>query len=118
VGHHARGGTTGRSSPAARWTASLGRPAEVRFHIAKNRYLTILKNDTRGAYLRNLAFIWARDLGVFVMLALTSPGVLVRLWREREVFRQALARRRLDAGRLGHETQHGGPPAGGPTEEV
>jgi GT2 family glycosyltransferase len=118
VGYHARGGTTGRSSPAARWAASLGRPPEVRFHIAKNRYLTILKNDTRGAYLRNLPFIWARDLGMAGVLALTSPGVLLRLWRERAVFRRAVTRRRLDAERLGHETQPGGPPPGGPTEEV
>ncbi|MDX1389347.1 MAG: hypothetical protein R3344_09160, partial [Acidobacteriota bacterium] len=106
VGYHARGSAGG---PSARWTAMRRRPPEIRFHIAKNRYLTILKNDTLGGYLRNLPLIWARDLAVAGTLAVTSPGVLLRLWRERDVFERAIARRRLDAGGTGHETQEGAP---------
>ncbi len=109
VGYHARGGTTGRESPAARWAATLARPAEVRFHVAKNRYLVILKNDSLGGYLRNLPFIWARDLAMAGVLALTSPRVLLRLWRERGIFREVFARRRLAARPTGHETQKGDP---------
>ncbi len=99
VGFHARGG----SATGGRWTrriaAMLGRSPEIRFHIVKNRYLTILRNDTPGGYVANLPFIWGRDAATLVLLLVTSPGVLVRLWREREIFRRALSRRRLDAER-------------------
>lgn len=102
VGYHARGG----SATGARWkrrvASMLGHGREVRFHIVKNRYLTLLRNETLGGYLRNLPFIWARDLGTLALVGLTSPGVLVRLWRARELFRAARKRRKLDAARPRH----------------
>jgi hypothetical protein len=113
VGYHARGGTARGPGPPGRWRALLGRAPELRFHVAKNRYLTILKNDTPGAYLANLPFILARDLPLLGLLLVTSPGVLGRLWRERDVFRRALDRRRLDGPRPGHHTQGGGPRGSG-----
>jgi len=107
VGFHARGGTTGDAGPPGRWQALRRRSPDVRFHVAKNRYLTILKNDTVGGYLRNLPFILARDVATVGVLLLTSPGVLGRLWRARGSFREVLRRRRLDAARHGHHVQGG-----------
>lgn len=75
--------------------ALLGRPAEVRWHIVKNRWLTLLRNDTPGAYLRDLPFIWVRDIAMLLVLGL-SPRLLSRLWYERAIFSQALTKRRLD----------------------
>jgi GT2 family glycosyltransferase len=103
VGHHARGGSATGAAPLRRIAAMLGRSPAIRFHIVKNRYLTILRNDTAGSYLVNLPFIWSRDLATLVLLALTSPGVLGRLWRERAIFRGARVRRRLDAARPRHQ---------------
>jgi hypothetical protein len=77
----------------------------VRFHVVKNRYLTILRNDTAAAYLRDLPFILSRDLALLGLLLATSPGVLRRLWRERALFRAALRRRRLDAAKAGDDVQ-------------
>ncbi len=99
VGQHARGGSARGPALLRRCAAILGRSPEIRFHVVKNRYLAILRNDTRAGYLRNLPFILARDLATSVLLLLTTPGVLLRLWRERKVFRGALAMRRLDAAR-------------------
>jgi GT2 family glycosyltransferase len=99
VGYHARGGSATGSRRLRRLAAMLGRSADVRFHIAKNRYLTILRNDTPGGYLGNLPFILARDIATLALLLFGSPGVLVRLWRERALFGDALRKRRLDAGR-------------------
>lgn len=101
VGYHARGATARGPAGVRRWAAILGRPPEVRFHIVKNRYLTILRNDTAGDYLRNLPFILARDLATAGLLLLASPGVLARLWREREMFRAARIKGRLDSARTG-----------------
>lgn len=108
VAYHARGGTAA-AGPWSRWLAAmLGRPPDLRFHIVKNRYLTILRNDTAAGYLSNLPFILARDLATLLLLLTTSPRVLLRLWRERALFRGALERRRLDAARSGHHVAPGG----------
>jgi hypothetical protein len=107
VGYHARGGTSRRRGVRTRLAAMLGRSPEVRFHIVKNRYLTILRNDERGAYVRDLPFIWGRDVATFVLLLLSSPSVLLRLWKERRVFAEALAKRRLDSNVARHEVQSG-----------
>ena len=78
-------------------TGMLARSAEVRFHVAKNRYLTILRNDTLRGYLKNLPFILTRDLATIALLLTTSPGVLQRLWRARALFREVVERRKRDA---------------------
>jgi len=102
---HARGSTAGTEAVRRRFRAMLSRPPAVRFHLVKNRYLAILRNDRPGAYLRDLPFILARDLATVGLLAATSPGVLGRLWRERGMFRRALARRRVDAARFGTQLE-------------
>ena len=99
VGYHARGGTARGPLWRRRLAAMLGHGSEVRFHIAKNRYLTILRNDSVAGYAANLPFIWSRDLGTLALLLVTSPAVLIRLWRARGLFSRARAKRRLDAGR-------------------
>jgi GT2 family glycosyltransferase len=99
VGHHARGGTATGPLWRRRLAAMLGHGSEVRFHVAKNRYLTIMRNDSVAGYCANIPFIWARDLGTLALLLVTSPTVLLRLWHSRDLFSQARAKRRLDAGR-------------------
>jgi hypothetical protein len=81
----------------------LRRPPELRYHIVKNRYLTILRNDTRRGYLANLPFVLARDVAVAAALLLTSPGVLLRLLGSRSLFAAALEKRRLDRKRVRHQ---------------
>lgn len=105
VGYHARGGSGRDVGLAGRLAAMLRRRPEVRYHVVKNRYLTILKNDTLRDYLANLPFIAARDLATLVLLAGTSPSVLWRLWRGRRLFRETVRERRLDSGGARHKTQ-------------
>jgi GT2 family glycosyltransferase len=100
VGYHARGGSANRASRLRRRIALLGRSPEIRYHAVKNRYLTILRNDSVAGYLCNVPFIWSRDLATLALLLLASPGVLLRLWRHRALFGEALRRRRLDAARF------------------
>ena len=72
----------------ARWTATWRRSPEVRFHMLKNRWLTLLRNDTRRAWLRHLPWILARDATQLGITAIRSPSVLLRLWRARSIFRR------------------------------
>jgi len=111
VGYHARGGSATRAPRLRRVVALLGRSPEIRFHAVKNRYLAILRNDSVAGYLGNLPFIWARDLATVALLLVTSPGVLLRLWRHRGLFRDALRRRRLDAERVGAQVGGGRTPS-------
>jgi len=103
VAFHARSGTASGPLWKRRLAAMLGRSPEIRFHVAKNRYLTILRNDRGVDYLLHAPFIWARDLATLALLLATSPGVLVRLWSARHLFRAALAKRRLDGSRPRHQ---------------
>ncbi|MBI4161835.1 MAG: glycosyltransferase family 2 protein [Acidobacteria bacterium] len=94
VGYHFRGGWLQPYRKGRRRRLTLRHaPPDLQFHIVKNRYLSILKNDTAGGYLRDLPFIWGRDLLVLGFLLWRRPGVLWRLFREREVFRRALEKR-------------------------
>jgi len=107
VGYHARGGSATHAPRLRRRIALLGLRPTIRYHAVKNRYLTILRNDSVAGYVRNIPFIWSRDLAVLALLIGTSPGVLVRLWRNRGLFRDALQRRRLDAARRGAQVEEG-----------
>lgn len=109
TGRHARGGAASAEGPR-RFTALLGRSAEVRFLVARNRWLAILRNDRPGDLIANLPFVMARDAATLGAILVTSPGVLARLWRDRAAFARALARRRLDAARSGDEVGGGGAP--------
>lgn len=112
LGEHHRGGSETETSALRRWAAMLGRGPTVRFHIAKNRYLCILRNDRVGDYLRNLPWIAARDLATLGLLVCTGPGVLLRLWRERALFGAALAKRRADRRRIAGGAGRGHAPGG------
>lgn len=74
--YHYRGGSSGAGS-----FSFTRKSPEIRFHILKNRYLTILKNDRRRDFLLHLPWIVGRDLALLSFTALTSPGVLARLAR-------------------------------------
>lgn len=98
VGYHARGASSAEPGPR-RGRYLLGRGEDVRFHAVKNRYLAILRNDTARSYLAHLPFVLARDAALAGLLLATSPRVILRLWRERHLFRRALELRRLDGRR-------------------
>lgn len=102
VGLHLRGATAERQGALTRSVASLGRRPEIRFHILKNRFLTLVRNETVAGYLVHLPFIWARDLGM-ILLVLLSPGSLPRFRELRRLIRGARQRRRLDACRPRHQ---------------
>lgn len=100
VGYHYRGGTEGRGTRRG-LPALLRRPRSLRYHIVKNRWLTMIKNDSAPAVARDLPFIAARDLALLAACAVSSPGVLLDLARAGPLWRKALARRREFLSRRG-----------------
>ncbi len=92
---HFRGGTqSGARSALARLFQTARRPAWIRAHIIKNRYLMIIKNDALGAFLRDLPFIAAWEICQGAYLMLFAPATVPHLWRHRGVLARAWRRRR------------------------
>jgi GT2 family glycosyltransferase len=102
VAFHYRGGTESADGARRSWRpALLRRPRALRYHIIKNRWMTLLKNDAAGSFLRDLPFIGARDLALVLAGVLASPGLLMDLLRSGPVLRRARARRRSFLARRG-----------------
>ena len=72
------------------------RGPDVRFHVVKNRWLTLLRNETASGFLAHLPWIAARDAATLALLAVSSPSVLGRLWKGRSLFAEAWRGCRLD----------------------
>ena len=104
VAYHFRGGwlQSSRKGRSRAFPLRFASP-EIQFHIVKNRYLAILKNDTLAAYLRDLPFILTRDLFLMGYLLIRRPSVIYRLFRERRLFRRALEKREFIRRMLGRE---------------
>ncbi len=92
VAYHFRGGTGYQSNRRRHYQIS-GRPTFLKYHIIKNRYLSIIKNDTLSSYLIDIAFIAARDVVLFFYILFTSPGVFSLLLKNRNLFLKALRKR-------------------------
>lgn len=102
TGRHARGATAEGAGVRRRFQALLHRSPDVRFHVQKNRWLTLLRNESLSGFVAHLPWIAARDAATLALFAATSPGVLGRLWRDRTLFGEAWRERRLDFIRRGH----------------
>lgn len=100
LGYHFRGGSEARSL-TTRLPALLRRPRQLRYHIVKNRWLTLLKNDSPAAVLRDLPFIAARDAALLTLGIVASPGLVLDLLRAGPELKEALARRREFLGSPG-----------------
>lgn len=77
VAYHLRG-ATGRAPLLLKGRQFAGRPAAIRYHIIKNRYMTMLKNDSIESLLADTACILGFDILLWPYTALTSPLVVLR----------------------------------------
>jgi GT2 family glycosyltransferase len=95
VAYHYRGGTEAGGEGSRRLApALLRRPRALRFHILKNRWLTMLKNDAAGSFARDLPFIALRDAAIFAAAVATSPGLIADFAHTGPLWRAARAKRR------------------------
>lgn len=92
VAYHFRGGSQERHTAWTDFVRMGGRSAELKYHIVKNRWLMMIKNESLVSYLMNLPFILARDIALLGYLLVSSPsaffrlfaiGCYIRAWRKR-----------------------------------
>jgi GT2 family glycosyltransferase len=77
----------------SRFSLALARPAPLRFHLVKNRYLTLIKNFRFAQCWRALPFVIGKDLLWVGALTIRSPKIIIALVRARNIFKQALKKR-------------------------
>ncbi len=97
VAYHFRSGTL-KKTWLSRFSLSLSRPAFLRFHLVKNRYLTLLKNFRLSQFWWTLPFILVKDLLWICALTITAPKIIIAVFGARTSFKRALKKRRQIQG--------------------
>lgn len=93
VAYHFRSATL----PSSRWSRfslALARPTSLRYHLVKNRYLTLVKNFRLRRDGWSLPLVAARDLLWVGALTIRSPKIIIALARSRHVFKKAWQKRK------------------------
>ncbi|HSQ34789.1 MAG TPA: glycosyltransferase family 2 protein [Candidatus Binatia bacterium] len=93
VAYHFRSGTL-KKTWLARFSLALSRPAPLRFHLVKNRYLTLIKNFRLARFWWALPFILIKDLLWVCALTITAPKIIIAMPGARASFRRAFKKRR------------------------
>lgn len=93
VAYHFRSATL-KKSWLSRFSLALSRPAPLRFHLVKNRYLTLIKNFRLNRFWWALPFILFKDLLWVGVLTITTPKIIIALPAAGAVFKRAFKKRR------------------------
>jgi len=100
VAYHYRGGSQKEGGWLGRFSQLSQRPTEIKFHIVKNRYLTIIKNDQWWKPLLSFPYILGFDALLYLYLVVADPRVLGRLLRAYPYFAAGFRKRRCLRERL------------------
>lgn len=91
---HFRGGTL-KKSFITKFSMALARPGEIKYHLVKNRYLTLIKNFRFRDFWFLIPLIVLKDLVWVGLLTLSSPKIIIKLLRSGKLFRTAIRRRKI-----------------------
>lgn len=94
VAYHFRGGTLEKTW-LSRLSLAMARPAELRWHLIKNRYLTLIKNFRFSRFWWALPFILAKDLLWTGALTMRTPKFIIAMCRSGDQFKRAWKKRRM-----------------------
>jgi GT2 family glycosyltransferase len=97
VAYHFRSGTL-KKNGLSRFSLALARPAPLRFHLLKNRYLTLIKNFRYAQFWWTLPFILVKDLLWGCALTIAAPKIIIALAGSKDIFKRAFKKRRLIQG--------------------
>jgi GT2 family glycosyltransferase len=96
---HYRSGTL-KKNFLSRFSLSLSRPAAIKYHLVKNRYLTLIKNFELRRNWRALPFIILKDFIWVPLLTIGSPKIIIRLMKTGKLLKRALLKRGLIKKRI------------------
>ena len=97
VAYHFRSGTL-KKNRWSRFSLALARPASLRCHLVKNRYLTLIKNFRFSQFWWALPFILVKDLLWVCALTIVTPKIIITLANSKDIFKRAFKKRRRIQG--------------------
>ncbi len=92
IAYHFRGGS---EKVAQHRLRILQQSPRVRIHTVKNRYLTLIKNETLLTFLFHLPCILFYDIALWSLLIFVQPNTIAHLWRYRYLLKKAFQKRRI-----------------------
>ena len=93
VVYHYRSGTLKRNF-LSRFSLALARPAAIKYHLIKNRYLTLIKNFRCKQNYRSIPFIFFKDIIWVTLLTFSSPKIIIALMKSGKYIKPALKKRK------------------------
>jgi GT2 family glycosyltransferase len=93
VAYHFRSGTL-KKTWLSRFSLAMSRPAELRYHLLKNRYLTLIKNFRFFRFWWALPFILGKDLLWTCALTIRAPKIIIAMAGSGSIFKRAWEKRR------------------------
>lgn len=96
--YHFRSATLERSTLKrgflSRFSLALARPSFIKYHLVKNRYLTLIKNFRFKQNRRNLFFLFLKDIIWVPLLTFSSPKIIIPLMKSGKYFKSAFRKRK------------------------
>jgi len=92
--YHFRSGTL-KKSFLSKIALSLARPSDIKYHLIKNRYLTLIKNFNLKKQWFHIPFILLKDFIWVGLLTLSSPKIIIKLIKGFDLIFKALEKRKL-----------------------
>jgi GT2 family glycosyltransferase len=92
IAYHFRSGTL-KKTWLSRFSLALARPAPLRFHLLKNRYLTLIKNFRMSQFWWTLPFMLVKDLPWVCALTITAPKIIIAMAGAKASFKRAYKKR-------------------------
>ena len=78
----------------------LNLSSEFKVQFIRNRYATIIKNESWSSYFLHLPFILSYDFYLWFSLCMTSPRYIIKFWEDQYWIRKAIDRRKNIARKI------------------
>jgi GT2 family glycosyltransferase len=78
----------------SRFSLALARPAAIKYHLIKNRWLTLIKNFRFKKNYRSIPFIFLKDIIWVSLLTFSSPKIIIPLMKSGKYIKRALEKRK------------------------
>jgi GT2 family glycosyltransferase len=101
VVYHYRSGTL-KQNFLSRFSLALARPAAIKYHLVKNRYLTLIKNFRFKRNFKSIPFIFFKDIIWVSMLTFGSPKIIIPLMKSGKYIKKAFKKRKQVRERIRH----------------
>jgi GT2 family glycosyltransferase len=101
VVYHYRSGTL-KQNFLSRFSLALARPATIKYHLVKNRYLTLIKNFRFKRNVKSIPFIFLKDIIWVSLLTFVSPKIIIPLMKSGKYIKQAFKKRKQVSERIRH----------------